>query len=199
MKKLSKEKRDQLILVGIATLVILGGLWYFLISYQEEKIAITARKMKKTLTDIDGNKRVIVNAGSTQEALEKANAKLALIERDMPSGDIYSWLVATIQQFNKSSYKVEIPQLGQPVVGEVSMIPSFPYKQAITVVAGSAYFYDLGHFLADFENRFPYARVQNLVMEPSNGSVSAEDREKLSFRMEIVTLIKPSPTEVPAR
>lgn len=192
MKKLSKEKRDHLILVAVGTAVALGCLWYFLINYQYDIIAATARKVTKTQGEIENNKRIIVNSASTQEALDKANAKLMEIEKDMPSGDLYSWLVATIKQFNKASYKVEIPQLSQPTQGEVVMIPSFPYRQAVTVVAGSAYFYDLGRFLADFENRFPYARIQNLVMEPVNGSVSAEDREKLSFRMEIITLIKPA-------
>jgi len=192
MKKLSKDKRDKLILVGMATLIALGCLWYFLINYQEERIALVAKKVKKVQADIDGNKRLILTGPQTQAALDVANEKLVDIERNMPSGDLYSWMVQSIKQFNKPSYKVEIPQLGQPVQGEVTIIPSFPYAQATTAVAGNAYFYDLGRFLADFENRFPYARIQNLVMEPVNGSASAEDREKLSFRMDIVTLVKPS-------
>ena len=32
---------------------------------------------------------------------------------------------------------------------------------------GTAYFQDLGAFLADFENEFPYLRVQNLELEPA--------------------------------
>ena len=75
-----------------------------------------------------------------------------------------------------------------PSTGEMPMIPSFPYKQASVQVQGSAYYYDLGKFLADFENHFPYMRLQNLVLEPGGGG---EDREKLSFHMDIITLVKP--------
>jgi hypothetical protein len=77
------------------------------------------------------------------------------------------------------------------MVADVSLIPSFPYKQATVGVGGTAYYYDLGKFLAELENRFPYMRVQNLLLEPSPGA-NPEEKEKLSFRMEIVALIKPS-------
>jgi hypothetical protein len=73
------------------------------------------------------------------------------------------------------------------------MFPKFPYKAAAFNVRGSAYYHDLGQFLADFENSFPYARIQNLEIEP--GAVSASgtaETEKLSFRLEIVTLINPN-------
>ena len=66
------------------------------------------------------------------------------------------------------------------------MLPEFPYSQAIVTVSGSAYYYEFGKFLADLENHFPYMRVQNLNLEPGFGSNRGR-KEKLSFRMEIVT------------
>jgi len=48
----------------------------------------------------------------------------------------------------------------------VTLLPGFPYNQATVSMAGSAYFWDLGKFLAEFENRFPYARIQNLSWNP---------------------------------
>ena len=109
----------------------------------------------------------------------------------MASGDLFSWIVSTIKQFNVPNYKVDMPQFGPPLVGEVRMLPSFPYNQASVAVSGSAYYYDLGKFLADLENHFPHVRIQNMSLEPSLGS-TPEEHERLFFRMEIITLVKPN-------
>ena len=107
----------------------------------------------------------------------------------MPSGDLFSWTVSSLKQFNTPSYKVDMPQIGSPDVGSVHAFPDFPYNQAIVAVSGSAYYYEFGKFLADLENHFPYLRVQNLILEPGYGT-TAEEREKLNFHMDIVTLVK---------
>jgi len=62
-------------------------------------------------------------------------------------------------------------------------------------VRGTAYYHDLGKFIADFENAFPYVRLLNLEMEPvglPSPASNPEEQEKLSFKMDIVTLIKPT-------
>src|ERR1051326_2430139 len=107
----------------------------------------------------------------------------------MASGDLYSWMVNNIRRF-KLPYKIDLPQFSQPEVKEMTLIPKFPYKQATLTVGGTAFFHDLGKFLADFENNFPYFRVLNLDMEPMP-SVMGGDKEKLTFKMDIVALIKP--------
>ena len=38
MKRLSKQKRDQLILVCIVTLAVLAGIWFLLIRSQDEAL-----------------------------------------------------------------------------------------------------------------------------------------------------------------
>jgi hypothetical protein len=85
---------------------------------------------------------------------------------------------------------VDIPQfsqLGAPV--DVSLLPNFPYKQATLTVAGNTRYHNLGQFLADFENRFPHIRVLNLSLDANVPSLLAEP-ETLSFKMDIVTLVK---------
>ena len=109
----------------------------------------------------------------------------------MAAGDLYSWLINTLREF-KAPYKVDIPQFSQIDGPEaMPMLAGFPYKQATLTISGTALFYDFGTFLADLENQFPYLRVVNLTLEPSPGQVG-NDREKLTFRMEIATLIKPA-------
>jgi hypothetical protein len=58
-------------------------------------------------------------------------------------------------------------------------------------VSGTAYYHDLGKFLADFENEFPHIRLVNLDIQLSP---AVGDTEKLVFKVDIVTLAKPNPS-----
>jgi hypothetical protein len=133
--------------------------------------------------------KVVVDAAQVESTLSEAATNLSAIEATMPAGDLYSWMVSTLRQFNAPGYHVDLPQIGVPTVGEVRMFADFPYHQATVSVGGTAYYYEFGKFLADFENRFPYMRVQNLNLEPAAGA-NPDEREKLAFRMEIVALVK---------
>src|SRR5438046_10759600 len=111
----------------------------------------------------------------------------------MGAGDMYAGVIQTGGRFG-AERKVDIPQFSREVTTGVGMFAKFPYKAAIFNVRGIAYYHDLGQFLADFENNFPYARIQNLEMEPATGSAASgtAEPEKLAFRLEIVTLINPN-------
>ena len=191
MKKLSKEKQLHLAFVGIATLAIIVGLWFFLIGAEQDKIKQISSKSQSVQDQIAKMQKTIVEAGELTNQLHESTNNLGKIESGMPAGDLYSWIVSSVKQFNVPSYKVEMPQFSPPSVTDVRMLPNFPYNQAVVIVSGSAYYYDFGKFLADFENHFPYLRVQNLNLEPGFGS-TPDEKEKLSFRMEIITLVKPN-------
>ena len=112
------------------------------------------------------------------------------MEEDLASGDLYAWLFSTIRNF-KVAYKVDLPQFGSvSSPTEMTLLPSFPYKQASLTVAGTAHFHDFGKFLSDFENQFPHMRVTNLRLDAIPGGGAHEDAENVSFTMEIVTLVK---------
>jgi hypothetical protein len=189
MNKLSKEKKMQLVLVTIATAGAITGLWMGLLSLQKDKIRDISARITSTDAQIKKVQKVVIGAAQVEQSLKDSEAKLSAIEDTMPSGDLYSWMVSTLRQFNAPSYRVDLPQIGVPSVGEVRMFASFPYHAATVSVGGTAYYWDFGKFLADFENRFPYMQVQNLNLEPAFSS-NPDDREKLAFRMNIVALIK---------
>jgi hypothetical protein len=189
MNKLSKEKRLHLILVAIVTVGIIAGLWFGLIAMEESKIKEIARKNDSVQKEIGKIQKVVVEANEVSLSIKEATNRLNAIEATMPAGDLFSWIVSSIKQFNVPSYKVEMPQIGAPSVDKVHMFSDFPYNQASVAVSGTAYYFEFGKFLADLENHFPYLRVQNLSLEPGFGT-TAEEHEKLTFRMEIVTLVK---------
>src|ERR1700733_14627323 len=127
MNKLSKEKKMHLVLVGLVTLGVIAGLWFGLIAMQQGKIAEVATKSLSVQQEIEKVQKVVVGASQVDQDLNDATNRLSKIEGTMPAGDLYSWIVNAIKQFNSPSYKVDMPQFGAPSVGEVRMLPNFPY------------------------------------------------------------------------
>ena len=191
MKRLSREKRNQLITVILVTLGILGLICFGLIRPQYESLSKIAKTGKVANTKLLGIKHAITNSEAIANEWNETTYALALAEEDMASGDLYSWTYDTLRHF-KQSYRVEIPEVGHPTIGESDLLPSFPYKQIQFAINGTVYYHDLGKFIADFENSFPHSRMVHLVVEPAPSPDS--NSEKLSFRMEIITLVKPNPS-----
>jgi hypothetical protein len=184
-----KEKRTQFILVIFCTLVALGLIGFALIRPQYKTLSDIAKKESGARANLEKIKDTIKNAGDTNTQLTNVTSNLSRAEEDMASGDIYAWSYDTIRKF-KASYRVDIPTVGQPSLGEVDVLPQFPYKQIRGTISGTAYYHELGRFIADLENAFPHIRVVNLTIEPV--SATEPGNEKLSFRMDIVALVKPN-------
>ncbi|MCX6928717.1 MAG: hypothetical protein NT154_36715 [Verrucomicrobia bacterium] len=191
--KIPKAKLNRLILVGLATLIAVAGLYFRLISPQYGNLGRLHQKKVAATAKLQGILAASKRADQIQQQLEEARKTLSEAEVDIASGDQYAWVANTLRQF-KSRYKVEIPQyspLGAP--DDVSMFRNFPYKQAVVTAAGTAHYHDLGQFLADLENQFPHFRLQNLALDV-NAASQAVESEMLSFNVQIVILLKPNPS-----
>ena len=192
MKKLSKEKRNQLILVVMLTTMGVAGLWFGLINTQQQRI----NQLEQIKSGVAGKLAAIEQAGKNADRLEaeleQATKELTRVEDEMASGDLYAWMMKT-KGVLLVQHKVEIPSLSPPEPKDVNLLSQFPYKQASYGIGGTAYFHDLGKFVADVENQYPYFRLVNLDISPEATMASGEKeiRERLTFRMDIITLIKP--------
>lgn len=191
MAKLSKEKKDRLVLVCVVAAVVIAGLWFGVVNIQQGKLAADQKKIQDAIDKVEKAKRLADLAPKIEENLTAAKTKLDEVEGSMASGDLYSWVILTLNKF-RAAHQVNIPDFSRELRGPVGVLPNFPYEAATFTVRGSAYYHDLGKFLADFENSFPYIRVQNLEIEPATLS-GQTDRERLAFKLEIVALIKPAP------
>jgi Tfp pilus assembly protein PilO len=188
MKWLPKQKRNPFIVVVASVAVLLALIYFGLIGPQYDSLSNLSANRKIKETELSSVKNTIKNADATAAELADMTFTLSRAEEDMASGDLYSWTAGTMRLF-KQQYKVEIPEIGHPSVGDVDLLSSFPYKQLTFTINGTAYYHDLGKFIADFENAFPHARMVNLVIEPAAG-----EGEKLSFRLQIMALLKPNPS-----
>jgi Tfp pilus assembly protein PilO len=189
MNKLSKEKRTQLIITMLVTVVILAAIWSFLISSQKNTLKTLEDKKAGAQKKLSDMQFAIKNVGKLEAELAEAKKSLEVLEENMASGDLNSWMVGTIRQF-KLRYNVEIPRFSPAAVADTSLFPKFPYKQVSVTISGTAHYHDIGRFVADLENRFPQIRIQNLSIESSGPT----DMEKLGFQMDIVVLVKSGTT-----
>jgi Tfp pilus assembly protein PilO len=190
-KKLPKEKRSALILVVIVTVAVLNGLGFGLIKYQFHKLGELRDKKELAEKKLQQMRDTVKNAERIETDLVEAKKTLDGLEEDMASGDLNAWVINALRTF-KAGYKVEMPQFSPlgPAT-DVPLIPAFPYKQATITVAGTAHFHDFGKFLADFENQHPHMRILNLTLDGTQNAAS-DEMEKLNFKMEISTLVKPN-------
>lgn len=194
--KLTKEKRDQLILVAVGSALLVSAMWFVLISAQKAKLVDIAERTNKAKTKVEEADKKIKMAGRLETELEESTGRLKTREAEMAAGDLYSWIILTINNFGLP-YKVNVPSFSPGVVGKINVLPRFPYEAALFKIGGSSYYHDLGKFIADFENRYPYIRLQSLVLSPGpqgtgGAAAGAEDQEKLAFEVEVVALIKPT-------
>jgi len=189
MNKLRKEKRDQLILVGMGTVFVLVLIIFGLIRPQYAAISGINNQIDSKRADLQKIEDTLKKAGSVTNQLMDLAATLTQTEGDLVSGDPALWIYDKIRNF-KEHYKVDISVNSQLSMGEVDLLPHFPYKQLKVTVGGTAFYHDLGKFIADFENTFPHARITNLILDPVGGT--GETNEKLSFRMDIIALANPT-------
>ena len=188
MNTLPKEKRAQLALACIITLLVMGGLYFGLIRRQQETLRGFAKKLEEAHQNLDRIQETRKRSANVEAELAIVTAALARLEENMASGDRYLWMLNTVRQFKKSYEAVDILQYSTIVEGTTTLLPRFPYRQAKMSVSGTAFYHDLGRFIADLENQFLQVRIQNLELSPAADKSSDE---RLLFKMEIVTLVKP--------
>jgi hypothetical protein len=190
LSKLPKEKRNHLVLVVIGTLAVLSAIGLGLIKAQYEALGRMAIEQESARTKLREMEEAVKRTELVESVSGQASQLLNQKEASMAADDLYSWMYNSVRRFQKG-YPVEIPQLSpmSPPVA-VNLLPSVPYKQATMQVGGAAYFHELGRFIADFENTFPLMRVANVTIEQGQGATPKE-REKLAFKMDLITLVKP--------
>lgn len=199
MNKISKEKKQQIIAVLVGSVVLVGCLWFFVIEGQRSSIAGRNKEIEDTEKKISDAQKLKAQKDKAEADLAEASKKLDAIEEGMASGgDLYSWGILAFNKFKSGPppYKVEIRNVSKEEIVRVGVLPDFPYQGARYILTGSAYYHDLGKFIADFENTFPYFHIRNIDLNPSEGG--NDDAEKLNFRMEVVVLVKPAPAPAAA-
>lgn len=179
----NRQKRNQLFLALGVTLLLIGGIGFGLIRPQYLELAAVRKKNLDAQALLQKYEHIIEQSNGATNELASVTAELSKQAQDMANGDIYAWTLDLVRHFS-ANYKVDVPEIGQPNVSDMDLLPDFPYKQLQFTLRGTGYYHDIGKFIADFENKHPHMRVVNLELEPVGG-----DTEKLLFRMDIIALV----------
>lgn len=194
--KLSTEKRNRIILVIVAGVITSACLWYGLISSGDTRLVRSRERRVAAMERVEKARTRVAQAEKIEEEMEAAVQALRGIEEGMASGvDLYRWSYILMEKA-RAGHDVEISEVTRPQTNEVGVLASFPYPAATFTVKGVGYYHDFGKFLADFENRFPYFRVQNISLGnlAEAGGDSANTRvgkDKLFFKVDVVVPVKP--------
>ena len=211
MSKLSKDRRDKLILISFAVVAVIGVLYVFVLGAQQDKLHVLGSQISAAKTKLGTAERLVKSADNIEASLTQLKQELETHEKDMaPTGQYYYWFLKTLEEFRKkegleNSFVVDITQ---PEFGDVGVLPKFPYRAATFTVHVNGHFQDLGRFLADLENEFPYFRVLNVQVAPEAVNANAPafgnlggapavapvSEPKLSMQLKVVTLIKSNGT-----
>ena len=101
MKKISKEKRSQVILTSVMVLLVIGGLWSFLIRYQQRGLNELKAKISASDSKLERVLEIIKNSKQIEAELNIESNKLAAQEASMASGDLYSSMVNSFRNLNQ--------------------------------------------------------------------------------------------------
>jgi hypothetical protein len=219
MKNLNKAKRDKLVMVGLASGFILVGIWQFLIVPQFEvqnRLRLVKEKDRDTLRTMENE---IKSVPVMEQDLAHRLPELEQKEIGIGSGDPPLWGSGAFDLIRHTYTNVEFLSSSQvvgPDTNKWSIVPEFPYKQAVFSISGRAYYAELGRFVANFENQFPTIRLMNLEISavaagspgnvpgasptgpaasappgsPPESTPTSGDPEKLSFSVQVVALFK---------
>jgi hypothetical protein len=192
MIKLTKEKQQHLIIVGIVAVVVIVGIYFTIVTSQTDSMTKLAADIAKKQDDVNKAENVIKFANPFLKELAETTNKLNSVEADMaPANDKYAWFVDIMRKFLLNyQNQISMPSKSREIVGDVTLFPAFPYRSATFSVRGEAQFHQFGRFLAELENNYKYFRVQRLSLIPAQGE--SGEAEKLAFDMDIVTLVNPN-------
>ncbi len=181
-------------LVVIGTLALMAAIYYMMVipnqnalRKQQKDIAQKQDKLAKAAAVLKTASDVGANYTNKLQRLQERESGLA------PDRGAYEWIINTINPFIQSRKGVNIITFSEPTISDQGLLPKFPYRWATFHINAVGYYQDFGKFFADFENSFPYFRIQNLDISENTGPAS--EPEKLAFNFDIVTPVVPTSAE----
>lgn len=185
MNNLTKEKKQQLALVVILTLVLASAFWGLFIRAQQQEQEASQKKQADLTKKISDAKVKLGTEQQIADRLAAAEQKIARREATMVDvSDAYSWVLSQFGGKTVANNLNFTPDKGH--ADEAGIFPKFPYPAwGYQAVKASGYYKDFGKFLADIETDYPFLRIQNLTMEPAGYTPTDEN---LLIRFDIVSL-----------
>jgi Tfp pilus assembly protein PilO len=199
MSKAVRPNHARVVLMFLAGVLVLTVMWYTLLDAPRSQLKAKAEIRADLSASLDKARQQIAEAAKTKAAIDVATERLQEMERKMPVGDPYRWVVKAFLDFPAVA-RVTLANIEPPHVSESTLLPKVPYKTATFTLTGTAHYHEFGTFLAELENYFPHMRVRKLELSPGYpGEADSAEAESLNFQLEIIALFKPTPEPSPAQ
>ncbi len=197
MNKMSKDKRDKLLLICIGAIGICSVLYFLVISDWNDEIAGITLKITGLQDKKNKSEQLLKRKADKEADLDVAKKTLTAKQEDMLRPGEDHVRVLNILNTRRVRYHLELDDIRTPEAVDPGVLPRFPFKAVALHVTMLGTYQDFGSFLADFENDYPYMRVQLLSITPetrvATGKAAAEtnaDEGKLRFDYRVIVLIR---------
>lgn len=186
-RNLNREQLQKLsaaIGLGVALLV---GIHYFVIAPALRDARALATQTEETQQTLEHNQRLLQDAEQVEERHRQVQNRFAFIidQKLAPSGNELSWVSSAVQSVAQT-HGISVENLsGQGIsrptpAGRDAPPPRFEvYEANLTLACG---YHDFGRFLAQFESRLPYARLESVTMRPGRAATDRERRLSVNLR-----------------
>jgi Tfp pilus assembly protein PilO len=180
MNKLSKEKKDKLILTCIACVGVIAVLYFLVITDQKREIEQLNGKIAQLKSKRDIAAKQVKRLPEMQAEVEKQKAILVQKQLDMqkPEAD-HVWFLHIMEKM-REQYGLGLDEIKPPSPIDPGVLPKFPFRAVELRVSMLGDYTVFGRFLADFENRYPYLRVEIMSISPERGGAGTRTAEALS-------------------
>ncbi len=205
MSKMSKDKRDKLILVIIAGVGVVSVLYFLVITDQKDELNSLGLKVDALRAKIVSSEKTHKRQVAVQENLDLQRKILTEKQEEMPRpGQDQRWFLNMMED-RRNRFGLEFGDYKSPDIIYPGILPEFEFSAISFPVIWLGAYADFGRFLADFENSFPYMRVEltSISVEPrlatggleplgqaSKTSAAPAEPWKLRFTFRVVSLIK---------
>jgi len=195
MNKLPKDKRDKLLLICFAIVGIVSVLYFLVLSDMKDEQAVLGTKITSLKDKIDKSEMLMKKQSDFQAHSEQLRKALNDRQAQMPKpGEDHVWFLRIMEE-RRAKFNLDISEIRNPEPADPGVLPKFPFKGVAFNVTLIGAYTDFGRFLADFENSYPYMRVQIISVSPdlqqsAGAGASAEDASKLRFNFRVISLVK---------
>jgi hypothetical protein len=190
MIKLERVQKERLVFTIVMTLLLSVILYQMVIVPAKDVLDVRSGLLSDWQQAQRGGKSQSQILAGLNNDFDDATTRIRESEISIATGDPYRWLMKTLPNFYEAD-PVDLLNYEPPLINEWQIHPKVPYRAVTFTVSGTAYYQDLGRLLVALENSHPYVRIKRLDLEPKHSAEpGANEDEKLTFRLEFVSMLK---------
>jgi hypothetical protein len=128
MNKLSKDKRDKLILICIGVVGTIAVLYFFVLTDMKDELGTLGSKLVTMRDKIDKSQRILKRQAELQTRLGELRAELDKRQEYMPRPtQDHVWFMKLIED-RRSQFNLDIGEIRYPEPWDPGLLPNFPFK-----------------------------------------------------------------------